>query len=100
MLDHVVEDLLGREQQAPVEAHRAVRGAAGPTGRLGADRQRTVGGSRSGASLVEAPGHLLARTGAVPALERVADRLRPWRGHRNPQDLAALRDVRALPPAL
>src|SRR5215208_3384278 len=40
VLDDVVEDLRRREQQAPVEAHRAVRRAGGPAGALGADRQR------------------------------------------------------------
>src|SRR5215217_42485 len=32
VLDHVVEDLRRGEEQPPVEAHRAVRGAGGPAG--------------------------------------------------------------------
>ena len=45
MLDDVVEDLRWREQQPPVERHRARRGAGGPARPLAADRQPAVAGA-------------------------------------------------------
>ena len=47
VLDHVVEDLVRRQQQAPVEAHRPARGAAGPARALAADLERRVAPARA-----------------------------------------------------
>src|SRR3954454_18802842 len=92
VLDDVVEDLLRAQQQPPVEAHRAVRGAGGPPGALLADRQRGVAGPRASDGGVEALLDLRAGLLAVPALERVADRLPPAPGHLHGQDVAAAAD--------
>ncbi len=69
--DHVVEDLLGREQQAPVEAHRPVGWTSSPAGALGADRKGAVAQAGLGAGGVEARGDLVLGRAPVPALERV-----------------------------
>ena len=71
MLDHVVEHGLGREQQPPVERHRAVRRAGRPARALTADRQAVVGGAGAGDRGVEPRGDLRARGAPVPALERL-----------------------------
>src|SRR3954462_9546807 len=96
--DAVVEDLLRAQQQPPVEAHRAVRGAGGPPGALLADRQARVAGARPGHSVVEPPLDLVAGLAPVPALERVAKRLASAPGHLDGQDVAAAADVRARAP--
>src|SRR3954453_1574361 len=77
VLDDVVHDLLRREQQAPVEAHRAVRRAACPARSLGANGQPLVGGPGAGAGGVEAPPDLRACALAIPAFEGIAKRLAP-----------------------
>ena len=80
--DDVVEDLLGREQQPPVEAHRAGRRARAPARPLVADRQRGVARAERRDRLVEARRDLGARRAAVPALERRARRRRRGRAGR------------------
>jgi hypothetical protein len=68
--DHVVEDLLGREDQAPVEAHRARGRARAPARALLADGQLGVGLAERLDRLVEPRGDLGARRAPVPALDR------------------------------
>src|SRR3954462_5555473 len=70
VLHDVVHDLLRREQQAPVEAHRPVRRAARPARSLGADRQPLVGGAGARAGGVEARSDLGTGPLAIPAFER------------------------------
>ncbi len=53
VLDDVVEHRLGREQQPPVERHRAARRARRPARALAADRQAVVGHARAGHRGVE-----------------------------------------------
>ncbi len=101
MLDHVVEDLRRGEEQPPVEAHRAVRGAAGPAGALTANLQaRGRSAPARATARVEALGDLLAGLAAIPALQGVLDRL-PARGaHAHLQRPAAPRHVGPHPPGL
>src|SRR5438105_7074556 len=56
--DDVVEDRLGREQQAPVEAHRAAARAARPAGALSTDCELRVRGPGGGAGAIESRGDL------------------------------------------
>src|SRR4051794_13249146 len=101
VLHHVVHDLLRRQQQAPVEAHRAVRGAAGPARALRAHRQALVARARAGARRAESRRDLLPRALAVPRLERVAQRLPTGLAELHVQHAAGPQGyVRALPPGL
>ncbi len=70
MLDHVVEDLGRREQQAPVEAHRSRRRAAGPARALAPDLEARVRRAGPGHRGVQTRGDLRARPAAKPGLER------------------------------
>ena len=72
VLDHVVEDLRRRQQQAPVEAHRPARGAARPARALAADLERRVAAAGSRHRRVEPHGHLGARLAPIPGLERLS----------------------------
>src|SRR3954453_19082900 len=67
--DDVVEDGLGGEHEAPVEAHRAGRGAAAPAGALVADGEAGMGLAEGVGRSVESRGDLVLGLGAVPALE-------------------------------
>src|SRR5205807_2758685 len=95
VLDHVVEDLLRREQEPPVEAHRAILGAARPARALTTDREPLVArpGARGGG--VEPGGDLDAGAPAVPALEGVAHGGLAGDSNRDPQLAAPERDVRS-----
>ena len=68
--DDVVEDLLGAEQQAPVEAHRAGGRARAPARALLADGELRVRTAERRDGLVEARRDLGARRAPVPALDR------------------------------
>ncbi len=70
--DDVVEHSLGREQQAPVEAHPPVGRARRPAGALPADRQVAVGGAGERGGAIQARGDLGARGAPVETLERRA----------------------------
>src|SRR4051794_29264839 len=70
--DDVVENVLGREQQAPVEAHRARRRARAPAGALVADAHAGVLDADRLTRLVEPGYHLGAGHAAIPALDRGA----------------------------
>src|SRR5256885_5029777 len=93
VLDHVVEDLLRREQEPPVEAHRAVLGAARPAGALTADREPLVVGPGARGHGVEPGGDLDAGAPAVPTLEGVTHGGLAGNSHRDPQLAAPERDV-------
>src|SRR5436853_1924552 len=94
VLDHVVEDLLRREQEPPVEAHRAVLGAARPAGALTADREPLVAGPGAHGGGVEPGGYLDTGAPAVPALQRVAHGGLAGDSNRDPQLAGPERDVR------
>ena len=75
MLDDVVDDRLGREQQPPVERHRAGRRARGPARALAADRQPVVGRAGARARGVEPRRRSRpARRGGTSARAPAADR--------------------------
>src|SRR5437764_68221 len=74
VLDHVVEDLLGRKQQPPVEAHRSIVRAARPAGPLAADRQSRVARARPGDGGVEPVGLDPGVPRAVGAADGIRDR--------------------------
>ena len=74
VLDHVVQDGLGRQQQPPVERHRAVGRARRPAGALAADRQPAVARAGAGGGGVQARADLRPGAAAVPALDRLASR--------------------------
>src|SRR3954469_25489985 len=93
VLDDVVEDLGRGQQESPVEAHRPVRRAGRPAGALLPDRQRRVGRSRAGDSVLEAVLDLGPRLLAVPPLECVANRLPPAPGDLHRENVAAEADV-------
>src|SRR3954454_1613025 len=94
VLDHVGEYRLGRQKQPPREAHRAGRRAAGPAARRVADlelRVRAAGAERGPA---EPLGDLAPSTAAVPAHERVADRVFARRQDADVQRSATAADAR------
>ena len=75
--DHVLEHPLGRQQQAPVEAHVALRRARPPAGALTANRQAVVREAHERRGRVQPRLDLRPRRPPVEALQRrptVADR--------------------------
>jgi len=75
VLHDVVEDLGGAQQQAVVEAHRALRGARRPPRSLASDGEAPVRGAGPGDGGVEPGAHLQTGSAAVPALDGVAEGL-------------------------
>jgi RimJ/RimL family protein N-acetyltransferase len=69
MPDHVVEDLRRREEQPPVEAHRAASRAGSPTGLLPTDGEAAVAQARLGTGGIEARPDLPPGLVTEPRLE-------------------------------
>src|SRR5271154_4561509 len=68
--DDVVQHTLGRQQQAPVEAHLPAGGARAPARALPADAEALVAGARERRRAIQARCDLGARGTAIETLER------------------------------